>query len=81
MEYKVYDRSIGDGKSLSQDTEIGINRLRCTSGHHDQIIIATIASLGHRPTTDSGTDIPTMVRHALAKVGTVPVLLVALPTL
>ena len=39
------------------------------------IAIATMTSLHHRPTTDSGTDIATLVRHALAEVCTIPVLL------
>jgi len=40
------------------------------------IAIATMTSLCHRRTPDSGTDIATMVRRTLAEVCTVPVLLV-----
>jgi len=40
------------------------------------IVIATMTSLHHRPTTDSWTDIATLVRGALAEVCTVPVLVV-----
>ena len=59
------------------DTEIGINRLRCaTLQCTANIAIATMTSLRHRPTTDSGTNIVTLVRRALAEVCTVPVLLV-----
>jgi len=39
------------------------------------IAIATVTSLRHRPTTDSGTDNATLVRRALAEVGAVPVLI------
>ena len=65
--------------SLLGDTESGINRLRCatlqctacTSRHQ-----STMTSLRHRPRTDSGSDIATLVRRTLAEVCTVPVLLV-----
>jgi len=40
--------------------------------------IATMTSLRHRPTTDSGTDIATLVRRVLPEVCTVPVLLVVM---
>ena len=50
---------------------------RCSAGHVlAGITIATMTSLRHRPTTDSGTDMATLVRCALAEVCTVPVLLV-----
>ena len=50
---------------------------RCSARHAlAGIAIATMTSLRHRPTTDSGTDIVTLVRRALAEVCTVPVLLV-----
>jgi len=66
--------------TIGRDTESGINRLRCATllCRHALagIAIATMASLRHRPTTDSGTDIATLVRHALAEVCTVPMLLV-----
>jgi len=39
------------------------------------IAIVTVTLLRHRPMTDSGTDIATLVRHALAEVCCVPVLL------
>jgi len=68
--------------SLLGDTESGTNRLRCatlqcracTSRHRHTM--HRYPSLRHRPTTDSGTDITTLVRRALAEVCTVPVLLV-----
>jgi len=51
--------------------------LRCSAGHAlAGIAIATMTSLRHRSTTDSGTDIATLVRRALAEVCTVPLLLV-----
>ena len=50
---------------------------RCSAGQAlAGIAIATMSSLRHRPTTDSGTDIATLVRRALAEVCTVAVLLV-----
>jgi len=50
---------------------------RCSARHAlAGVAIATMTSLRHRPTTDSGTDIATLVRRALAEVCTVPVLLV-----
>jgi len=50
---------------------------RCSAGHAlAGIAIATVTSLRHRPTTDSGTDIATLVRYALAEVCTDLVLLV-----
>jgi len=49
---------------------------RCSAGHAlAGIAIATVTSLRHRPTTDSGTDIATLVRRALAEVCTISVLL------
>jgi len=49
---------------------------RCSARHAlASVVIATMTSLRHRPTTDSGTDIATLVRRALAEVCTVPVLL------
>ena len=49
----------------------------CSAGHAlAGITIATMMSLHHRPMTDSGTDIATIVRRALEEVGTVPMLLV-----
>jgi len=52
---------------------------RCSAGHVlAGITIATMTSLRHRPTTDSGTDIASLGRRALAEVCTVPVLLVLL---
>ena len=52
---------------------------RCSAGHAlAGIAIATMTSLRrHRPTTDSETDIARLVRHVLAEVCTVPVLLVS----
>jgi len=53
----------------------GINRLlRAVAGI--AIGLGTMMSLHHWPTTDSGTDIAALVRHALAEVCGVPVLLV-----
>ena len=50
---------------------------RCSARHAlAGIAIVTVASLRHRLTTDSGTDIAILVRRALAEVCTVPVLLV-----
>ena len=50
---------------------------RCSARHSLAcIVIATVTSLRHRPTTDSGTDIATLVRRSMAEVCTVPVLLV-----
>jgi len=50
---------------------------RCSAGHAPaDIAIATMTSLRHRPTTDSGNDIATLVRRALAEVCTVAVFLV-----
>jgi len=50
---------------------------RCSGGHAlAGIAIATMTSLCHRPTTDSVTDVVTLVRRALAEVCTVQVLLV-----
>jgi len=50
---------------------------RCSAGHAlAGIAIATVTSLRHRPMTDSGTEIVTLIRRALAEVATVPVLLV-----
>ena len=47
---------------------------RCSAGHtRAGIAIATMTSLRHRPTRDSGTDIAKLVRHALAEVCVVPV--------
>jgi len=40
------------------------------------IAVATMTSLRHRPTTDSGANIATPVRRALAEVCTAPMLLV-----
>jgi len=52
---------------------------RCSARHAlAGIAIATMTSLRHRPTTDRGTDIATLVRRALAAVCTVPMLLVFL---
>ena len=47
----------------------------CSAASHAlaDIAIATMTSLRHRPTTDIGTDIATLVRRALAEVYTVPV--------
>jgi len=50
---------------------------RCSARHAlAGVAIATMTSLRHRSTTDSGTDVTTLVRRALAEVCTVPVLLV-----
>jgi len=50
---------------------------RCSAGHAlAGIAIATMTSFRHWPTTDSRTDITTLVRRALAEVCPVPVLLV-----
>jgi len=50
---------------------------RCRAGHAlAGIAIAKVASLRHRSTTDSETDIATLVRRTLAEVCSVPVLLV-----
>jgi len=47
----------------------------CNAGHAlAGIAIATMTSLRHRPTTDCGTDIATLVRPALAEVCTIPVI-------
>jgi len=52
---------------------------RCSTGHAlAGIAIATMMSSRQRPTTDSRTDIMTLVRHALVELCTVPVLLVLL---
>ena len=51
----------------------------CRAGHAlAGVTIATMTSLRHRRTTDSGTDVATLVRHALVEVCTVLVLLVVL---
>jgi len=48
---------------------------RCSVRHAlASIVIATMTSLRHRRTTDSGTDIATLVKRALAQVCTVSVL-------
>jgi len=48
---------------------------RCSAGHTlANIATATTTSLDHRPTTDSATEIATLVRRALVEVCTVPVL-------
>jgi len=52
---------------------------QCSTGHAlalAGIARATMTLLRHRPMTDSGTDIATLVRRALAEVCTVPVFLV-----
>jgi len=52
--------------------------LRCSARHAPAgIAIATVTSLRHRPTTDSGTDIATLVRRALAEVYTAVLLVMA----
>ena len=54
---------------------------RCSVGHAlAGIAIATLTSVRYRPTTDSGTDIATLLRRAMAEVCTVPVLLVITAT-
>jgi len=69
--------------SILGDTESGINRLRCSTlqcractsrRRHSNYDVVT--SLRHRPTTDSGTDIATLLRRVLAEVCTAPMLLV-----
>jgi len=50
---------------------------RCSAGHAlAGIVIASMTSLRHWPMTDSGTDIATLVRHALVEVCTSLLLLV-----
>jgi len=54
---------------------------RCSARHAlAGVAIATMTSLRHRPMTDSGTDVATLVRRALVEVCTVPVLLVLYST-
>ena len=71
----VWIQGLFPHSTLLRDTERGINRLlRAVAGI--AIGLGTMMSLHHWPTTDSGTDIATLVRHALVEVCSVPVLLV-----